>query len=276
MKTLSPEQHRDYERNGYLFPLTVLRSEEVASYVRAYAQLAPRVDRLNGHQHGQAHLHFRWAYDLATHPAVLDSVEDLIGPDILVHTSTMFWKDPHDPAFVSWHQDAHYLGLSMPKLVTAWVALTDSTRENGCMRVIPGSHREQLEHDTRPRSDNLVSSGLQVRGEVDESRAVDLVLSAGQASLHHADLLHGSRPNRSDDKRIGFVIRYISPAVRQERAHHTVVLARGKDAYGHFELLDHVPSSDFEAGLAAHVAFWRRMIEQAERGQAAFGSARGS
>jgi hypothetical protein len=272
MNVLTSDQQQQYERDGYLFPFTVLQPREVEVSRRAYEQLEPRLDRQLS-EHGQCHLHFRWAYDLATHPVVLDLVEDVIGPDILVHTSTMFWKDARDPAFVSWHQDAHYLGLDAPRLVTAWVALSDSTVENGCMRVIPGTHRQRLEHDTRPRPDNLVTSGLQVRGEVDESKAVDFVLRAGQASLHHADLLHGSRPNRSDTRRIGFVIRYVSPAVKQERAHHAVVLARGRDDFGHYDLVDPTPSSDFEEALTAHLDFWRELRLRRERGEAVFGHA---
>src|SRR5262245_32419994 len=220
MSELSTDQRQRYEREGFLFPFTGLGRAEVALYRSEYYRLAARIDRHTRREHGQTHLHFQWAYDLSTHPAVLDLVEGVIGPDILVHTSTMFWKEPRDPRFVSWHQDAHYLGLDAPRLVTAWVALSDSTVENGCMRVIPGTHATRIEHATRPSGENLVTSGLEVAGEVDESRAVDLVLQPGQASLHHADLLHGSRPNGSDAPRVGFVVRYVSPAVAQRRSHH--------------------------------------------------------
>ena len=274
MTALSPKQRREYERDGYLFPFAVLNAEEVAFYRGQYERLAPCLDRHRGREHGQTHLHFPWAFELATHPAVLDLVEDVIGPDILVHTTTMFWKDPHDPGFVSWHQDAHYLGLEAPRMVTAWVALSESSVENGCMRVIPGTHREHLEHATRPSGQNLVTSGLQYQGEIDESKAVDFVLDPGQASLHHADLLHGSRPNRSDGPRIGFVIRYLNAAVRQQRAHHEVVLARGRDVAGHYELLERPPEADFADALAAHLAFWEGLRERAERGEATFGPAR--
>jgi ectoine hydroxylase-related dioxygenase (phytanoyl-CoA dioxygenase family) len=271
---LSPQKCREYERDGYLFPFAVLDAAEVAFYRSQYDRLAPLVDRHRGREHGQTHLHFPWALELATHPAVLDLVEGVIGPDILVHTSTMFWKDPHDPAFVSWHQDAHYLGLDTPSMVTAWVALSDSTVDNGCMRVIPGTHHAHLPHATVPSGRNLVTSGLQYQGEIDESTAVDFALEAGQASLHHADLLHGSRPNRSDGPRVGFVVRYVSSAVRQERAHHAVVLARGRDRAGHYELLDQLPAADFDGALTAHLAFWEDLRQRAERGEASFGPAR--
>jgi ectoine hydroxylase-related dioxygenase (phytanoyl-CoA dioxygenase family) len=195
----------------------------------------------------------------------LDAVDDLIGPDILVHTTSLFCKQPHDPAFVSWHQDAHNWRLDDPKLVTAWVALTDSTPENGCMRVIPGTHRGRLDHEARPHRDNMLATGLSVADAVDESSAVDFVLAPGQASLHHADLVHGSRGNGSDGKRIGFAIRYVSPSVKQERPHHEVVLARGEDSHGNYRLLDRPPSPDFEEALTAHGEFWRRIAARGDR-----------
>jgi ectoine hydroxylase-related dioxygenase (phytanoyl-CoA dioxygenase family) len=150
-------------------------------------------------------------------------------------------------------------------LVTAWVAFTDSNSENGCLRVIPGTHRQRLDHQARPHRDNMLPTGLTLAEEVDESTAVDFVLAPGQASLHHADLVHGSRGNRSDGKRVGFAIRYVSPAVSQERRHHAVVLARGQDAHGHYELQEGEPSADFETALAAHQAFWRRIAESGDR-----------
>jgi non-heme Fe2+,alpha-ketoglutarate-dependent halogenase len=238
---------------------------EVERFRAELAELEPHLGAGTTPQHAQTHLHFRWAHDLATHPALLDLAEGLIGPDILVHTTTLFCKQPRDPGFIAWHQDAHNWRLDDPKLVTAWVALTDSNSENGCLRVIPGSHRRRLDHESRPHRDNLLPTGLTLAAEIDESEAVDFELAPGQASFHHADLVHGSRGNRSDGKRIGFAIRYVSPAVSQERPHHAVVLARGEDAHGHYELLEDEPSGDFDAALAAHQEFWRRIAASGDR-----------
>jgi non-haem Fe2+, alpha-ketoglutarate-dependent halogenase len=265
VSALAAQQQREYKRDGFLFPFTALTGEEVAEFRRDYDRLEPHLGPTTTPRHAQLHLHFRWAFDLATRPAVLDVVEDLIGPDILVHTTSLFCKQPHDPAFVSWHQDAHNWRLDNPRLVTAWVALTESTAANGCMRVIPGTHRKRMEHEARPHRDNMLATGLSVAESVDESSAVDFVLEPGQMSLHHADLVHGSHGNRSGGKRIGFAIRYASPSVRQERPHHEVVLARGQDAYGHYRLLGGPPSSDFDEGLAAHDAFWREIAERGDR-----------
>lgn len=241
------------------FPIRALSDDEVAGFRGEYERLEPL---LGGPppapQHGQSHLHFHWAHALATRPAILDLVESLVGPDILIHSSTLFCKRPHDRAFVSWHQDGYTWGLSEPLLVTAWIAITDSSAENGCMRAIPGTHRRRLSHAERRHKDNLLRiTGLAVDDAIDEDRAVDVVLRAGELSLHHPDLVHGSSPNRSPDSRLGFVVRYVSPAVRQDRRHHQVVLARGADAYGNYELVDPPRPASPAEGLAAHAAFWR-------------------
>ena len=182
----------------------------------------------------------------------------MIGPDILVHGTTIFAKAPRDRRFISWHQDAHNWRLDEPRLVTAWVALTRSNADNGCLRVVPGSHRRRLEHESRPHPDNMLElTGLTVSDEVDLSEAVDVLLEPGQISLHHADIVHGSGPNRSATRRVGFAIRYVDPAVGQESDHHPVVLARGTDRHGNYELLKRAPGRDVERGLTAHAAFWR-------------------
>ena len=198
---------------------------------------------------GQWHLCFRWAYDLVIHPPILDAVEDLLGPNLLVHSTTAFFKRPHSPEFVSWHQDGYNWILDVPRLASAWVVLSESTCENGCLRVIPGSHRRmRLEHSMRPEKDNLLGTGLQVTAELDESHAVDVQLAAGEMSFHHVDIVHGSGPNRSDGPRIGFAIRYTTPDVSQQRAHHEVVLARGSDDRGHFDIREFPPEGSIADG----------------------------
>ncbi len=257
---LSPSQRQRYAREGFLFPVQALEPREVGSYRSAYESLAPALDAAGlAPPYAQCHLHFPWAYELATHPVILDAVECVIGSDILVHSTTVFSKQPRDPGFISWHQDAYNWRLDQPRLVSAWVALTDSEPDNGCMRALPGTHAKRLEHEVRPHPDNMLRlTGLHVKLGFDEDDAVDFVLEPGQMSLHHADVVHGSNPNSSDRPRIGFAIRYVAADVQQDSPHHEVVLARGKDAYGHYELLDEPPSSDFDAGIAAHAGFWSR------------------
>lgn len=257
---LSQEQQRQYASDGFLFPIDVLTPEEVAYFRAAVEELEGRVEaRHKGPLISECHLNFGWAYDLVRHPAILDVVEDIIGPNILVHSASIFSKAAYDPSFVSWHQDGHYWHLSRPRLVSAWIALSESTVENGCMRVIPGTHTMRLDHTAMMHEDNMLRSGNTVANEVDESRAVDLVLKAGQMSLHHVNTLHGSKPNRSAVKRIGFAIRYMATDVHQAADHYEVLLARGRDDYHYYTVIDQRPSDDVEEGYAAQMAFAQRL-----------------
>ena len=159
-----------------------------------------------------SHLFFRWAFELATHPAVLDVMEALLGPDLFVHSTRIFYKHPHDPSYVSWHQDGLYSSLSSNSAPSAWIALSASTPENGCLRVVPGSHRNgKLAHVETLAEDNLLNAGEVIQTHVDESAVRDFVLEPGQMSIHHVNLIHGSNPNHSGMCRIGFAISYITP-----------------------------------------------------------------
>jgi ectoine hydroxylase-related dioxygenase (phytanoyl-CoA dioxygenase family) len=252
-RVLSAEQLARYEVDGVLFPVPALGPRPLADFRAGFEEVTDQLgeDRWP-ERFGQWHLCFRWAYDLATHPAILDAVEDLLGPDLLVHSTTAFAKRPRSPEFVSWHQDGYYWGLDAPRLASAWVALSESTPENGCLRVIPCSHRQsRLDHTAQHHEHNLLGTGLHVAAEIDESHAVDVRLAAGEMSFHHVDIVHGSGPNRSDLPRIGFAIRYTTPEVSQRRSHHEVVLARGSDRYGHFALRATPPFGSIAEGWLA-------------------------
>ena len=210
--------------------------------------------RPTAQQKADCHLHYKWACDLVTYPAILDAVEDLIGANILVHSSTIFAKYGGDERFVSWHQDSYYWRLSEPRLVSAWIGLTDSTIENGCLRVLPGTHTRRFEHIEQRHKNNLLSKGLTVSPELDFAKAVDVVLKAGQMSFHHANIVHGSQPNTSTGPRIGFAIRYVSTDVSQEKPHHEVILARGRDDYRFYTVQDK-PTAGIEQGLIIQQAF---------------------
>jgi non-haem Fe2+, alpha-ketoglutarate-dependent halogenase len=256
-RRLTASQVEAYQRDGILFPIPVLSPAETARFRAAFEEVA---DRLGGRPLAQAlghtHGYFRWSYDLATHPAILDAVEDVLGPDILVWTVSIFPKYPRDPGYISWHQDGTYWGLDSTRVTTAWVALTDSVPENGCMRVVPGSHRRSiLPHRDTYAPDNRLSRGQEIEVAVDEHEAVDVVLRAGEMSLHHVNIIHGSNPNTSDRSRIGFAPRFTTPETRQvDGEPPTAVLARGRDAYGHFRLLQAPPALAFEDAIAAQQA----------------------
>jgi len=202
------------------------------------------------------HLLFTWLNDLIRHPRILDAVEDIIGPDILCWGTSFFIKEKRDASYVSWHQDSTYWGLEPPDIITAWVAFTDSTAANGAMRVIPASHKlDQVPHRDTFAAGNLLSRGQEIMVDVDESQAAMLDLAAGEMSLHHVRLIHGSDPNPSDDRRIGFAIRYVPTYVRQVAgSHDSATLVRGIDTHHHFEH-ERRPQADMSPdALAYHAA----------------------
>ncbi len=263
LKVLSTEQVEQYDRDGILFPIPVLSRDEVARFRAAFEELEaclrdkPKAARLS-----QTHLYFRWAYDLVTHPKILDAVEDVLGPDILIWTTSIFPKHPHDPAYISWHQDGTYWGLDSTQVTTAWIALSDSTVENGCMRVVKGSHKQDiLPHIDTYAEHNLLSRGQEVQVEVKEEDATDVVLKAGEMSLHHVRIIHGSNPNRSDIKRVGFAIRFTTPKTKQIGERPIAVLARGRDDDHHFDLLKEPPHYTLEEAIAAQQEEARRLLE---------------
>jgi non-haem Fe2+, alpha-ketoglutarate-dependent halogenase len=236
-RSLSPSAIEQYERDGYYFPVRVLSFREAGRY----RERLERAERdlggpLAGIYRVKPHLLFTWLADLVRHPAILDAVEDLIGPDILCWNTSFFTKEARSPGFVSWHQDATYWGLSEPDVVTAWVAFTESSARNGNMRVVPGSHRAPVAHVDTFHPDNLLTRGQEISVEVDESEAADIVLEPGEMSLHHVLIVHGSGANPSEDRRIGFAIRYMPTRIRQVAGpRDSATLVRGQDAFGHFE-----------------------------------------
>jgi hypothetical protein len=254
-KSLSPAAIERYARDGYVFPISVLSTNEA----RQYRERLERAERdlggpLRGVYRIKPHLLFTWLAELVRHPSVLDAVEDVLGPDILCWNTSFFTKEARGPGFVSWHQDATYWGLSEPDVVTAWVAFTQSTPANGNMRVIPGSHRAPVPHADTFHPDNLLSRGQEITVEVDESRAADIVLEAGEMSLHHVLLVHGSRPNTSGDRRVGFAIRYVPTRVRQlSDVRDSATLVRGRDSFGHFDL-EPRPEADLSPDMLARHA----------------------
>jgi ectoine hydroxylase-related dioxygenase (phytanoyl-CoA dioxygenase family) len=200
---------------------------------------------------------------LMRHERILDAVEDLIGPNILVWAMGRFDKRPRDPGYVSWHQDGTYWGLSEPAVVNAWIALTPSNRRNGCMRVMPGSHHAGLlPHRDTFAENNLLSRGQDVAVEVDATQAVDLELVPGEISLHHVMTVHGSEPNRSDMRRCGIPVRYVATRVRPTAGFKdSATLVRGVDDHGHF-IAEPTPSRDFDPNV---VAFYQQIVGELRR-----------
>jgi hypothetical protein len=253
-KLLTADQVARYRQDGFHFPVPILSASEARTYRdRLEAHEKALGGPLQGNMRHKAHLLFTWANELARHPKILDAVEDVIGPDILCWSSTFFTKEAHSPSFVSWHQDATYWGLSTDDVITAWVAFADAPVESGAMKFWPGSHlRNQLEHRDTFDGDNLLSRGQEIAVEVPAGAGVDVTLKAGEMSLHHVLLVHGSGPNTTAERRIGFAIRYIPPHVRQLKVRDSATLVRGSDSHGNFDL-EPAPRRDLDDGaLAAH------------------------
>ena len=268
MKALTAEAVRFYQEHGYYAPVRVLEPERAAALRAQLEAIESEHTAARRLLRNKSHLLLTWLDALIREPRILDAVEDMIGPNILCWASSFFIKDGRDPSYVSWHQDSTYWGLEPPDIVTAWIALSESDEGNGAMRVIPDSHKlDQLGHRDTFATHNLLSRGQEIAVEVDERQAVALPLAPGEMSLHHVRLIHGSEPNPSDRRRIGYAVRYLPTHVRQVvGTRDSATLVRGIDRFGNFAP-EQAPDADLSpAALAHHAAITREMNAVLMRG----------
>ena len=255
IRSLSQSETDSYWRDGYLFPVRGLSTVEAAS-ARSELEAIERdwLDNglplpLNTYKRVNAHVVLPMVARLARTPAILDAVEGILGPDILIYAAELFIKEARTKQVVTMHQDLTYWGLgAIDGMVTAWLALSPATPESGCMDFVKGSHKNSiLPHEDTFDENNLLSRGQEVKVDVAPEDRVPIVLQPGEFSLHHGLTIHGSGPNVSDDRRIGCVIRYIRPDMKQETGMRDFVMpARGEDRFGNFEHLP-APEADFSA-----------------------------
>ena len=237
MTSLTAKQLKDYNDYGYVAPINVLTLDEAEEIKKEIEHIEKKwPDELVGL--GRNNIHYiSPIFDKICHNSkILDAVESIIDKDILVGGTTLFIKDPDTKGFVSWHQDAKYIGFKPYNWVTAWLAITDANEENGCMRMWSGSHKENLKyHNQKFDVNNLLTRGQTVENvPIDETKPV--VLNAGQMSLHHPSIVHGSGLNKSNDRRIGFVIQsYIGSNVEQVLGKMYVQQSRGNDVFKYHE-----------------------------------------
>ena len=211
-KVLNEKQIEQYHDEGFIAPIRVM-SEEEALKVKERVEEAEKAfpEEFNPENRNNLHLTFMVLDELAHNPIILDAVEDLIGPDFSLWSSVMFIKNPSTEHFVSWHQDATYMGMTSSDFLTPWIALTPSTEEMGCMAMIPGSHKQNiLPHQDTFSENNILTRGQFVK-DVDEEKAVNLILKPGEMSIHHGAVIHGSKPNKSKQRRIGFALKSYCP-----------------------------------------------------------------
>lgn len=238
---LSADQVTAYQEDGFLFPLQVFPAEEARGFRAGFEALEQRYADgglprpLGRYLRVNAHIVIPLAAQIASDPRVLDRVESILGPDLLVWSAELFIKEPQTPHIVSWHQDLTYWGLGeTDQELTAWIALSPATVKSGCMRFVAGSHKQRIQpHNDTFSDDNLLSRGQEIAVVVNEDDASNVILEPGQLSLHHGRMFHASGPNQSDDRRIGVAVRFVTPEVRQMVAERDyAMLVRGADPKG--------------------------------------------
>ena len=250
----SRQLHQSYQDDGFAFPVDVMSEDDAAHHYRLLTKFEAKQGPM--HYRVKPYLIFRSAYDIATHPRLLDAIESVLGPDILLWDCSYVIKEPQSEGYVSWHQDLTYWGLKMHSdddLVTAWVALTPATTKNGCMQFVKGSHAGQRHaHEDTHDDKNILHRGQSINHDFDDNLISQIELSPGQASLHHGWAVHSSNPNKSHTRRVGITLNYVKPSVEQVVGdRESATLVRGRDDFGHFS-----PEPECQSDLAPeNVAF---------------------
>ena len=240
MTSLSSQQIIKYNEEGFIAPIDVFSTQE-ANEIKKEIEFIEKKWPNELDEIGRNYVHLiSPAFDKVCHNSkILDAVESIIGKNILVCGTTLFIKNPDEKGFVSFHQDAKYIGLEPHNWVTAWVALTDSNEKNGCMKMWTGTHKKEIkDHNQKFDENNLLTRGQTIEN-VPINETTSVILKAGQMSLHHPAVIHGSGLNKSKERRIGFVIQsYIGTNVDQVLGKMYVQLARGEDLFNYHEKIN--------------------------------------
>ena len=266
-KKLSTQQQRDYRADGFVYPVDALSEADVARYLEglrsAEEHLGGSLMAIDKKFRGNLHVLCRWMDELARTPAIVDAVEDLLGPDILLYTSRFFIKEPQSEGIAAWHQDSTYFGLRPFDHVTAWVALCNANEETGALEFAVGSHvRGQLQQKSGLIKNSVNTAGQIIVEWFEQSQIERAILKPGQFSLHHTCVVHQSGPNRSRERRVGIAFSYIPTRTRYiGKRRMPASLIRGRDDHGHFDLQPR-PEVDFgEIEMQRHDATFRAYIE---------------
>jgi ectoine hydroxylase-related dioxygenase (phytanoyl-CoA dioxygenase family) len=259
---LDPEQQLDYKRRGFLAPIRLFTSSEARQMRTELETFESRFGSQAVAKRTDIHLLQRWAWRAVTDPKIVNPLVNLLGPDLLLWSTQWFIKEPSDGMHVSLHQDANYWGLEPHDIATVWIALSDAGLETGPMTFLPGSHLGKLHlHVNTYEKDNLLSRGQTISDNLDLNSGITVPLKAGEMSIHHVRLVHGSGPNLGNDRRIGMVLRYCASHVKQTKGADTAVLVAGKDRFNHFELLPE-PETDFGP---AETSRHKKAVEKLQR-----------
>jgi Phytanoyl-CoA dioxygenase (PhyH) len=254
-KVLSYEQIARYRNDGCLAPVRMLDPDEAAQARRAVEEMERAMGgSLRGLVRTKMYLRFPWIYRLATTPVILDAVEDLIGPDIMLYQNTVWAKNVGESSFVSWHQDNTYFGHDPGEVLSVWLALSPARPESGSMHYLKGTHRlGQLPVRYELARNNMLSSGQVTDIDVSGFEKGQVSLEPGEASIHHTFLIHGSPPNVSSDRRLGITFVFHPPHLKQLGSVRTsALLVRGEDRYGNFDRESPPDGPDDPATIARH------------------------
>ena len=241
----------DYNSHGFIAPVPLLAESEILNYQQKFTELQNHFN--NRERFENLHLYFSWARELSAHPALLDMVQQLIGPEIIIMGSLILSKQPRGSSHLAWHQDGRYFKeYDSTPYVTAWIALTESNSENGCMRVIPGSHKQGLLlHVHSDDEQNIIWDKEEIQISPREEEIIDIILNPGEVSFHHAGLIHQSKPNHSGKERTGFIVRYVTSNL--QKAVLPVLQVRGNDQLKHLPVLRDDPFESIDEGATAFI-----------------------
>ena len=261
---LTRAQVERYRHDGYLFPFPALSPDELAECNAGLARyedwLGKPVNEADRRWRSASYVMLPWVDRLTRHPRILDVVEDVIGPDILVYTATFFIKEAQSPTFAAWHQDATYFGLDPHEHVTAWVALSEASAEAGCMEVVSsqGAPR-QLHHAALGLANSINGGGQAIVERFFEGGGAMMALAAGQFSLHHTLCPHRSAPNQAGHRRVGVGISYIPAHCRLTGSVRMYArLVRGRDTGGNFDPIPPPEGELHPAAIERHEQVYRR------------------
>ena len=252
--SLTTKEVQAYRKDGLLFPKTAITPRQAGEYLKALEDYEKESGGpVRDEYRYKCHLVFPWINELMRNETILDMVEDLIGPNIMVWTSHLYPKEPGDQKFISWHQDSSHWGLETDNILTVWIALTPATRQNGCMQMLPGSQTTgTVEHHDTWGEKNMLTRGQTISKKIDEEKAVWVEIQPGEASIHHLFMWHASPANNTNERRVAVALRYITPKARQTRTDRDfATLVRGKDEYGHFET-EMIPKATMDPEAITH------------------------
>lgn len=259
MSKLTPEQVARWRHDGFLSPFPLLNAAELQDCRDGLGRFekwlgAPVNSTADLQYRTMPYLILPWAAKLAHDPRILDVVQDLLGPDLLIYTSTFFIKEPHSPTIAAWHQDSTYYGLEPKEEITVWVALSDANEAAGCMESLSFKGKpRQLSHVSRVVKNSVNRAAQVITEPLDEGDPVAMPLKAGEFSMHHGLCAHRSGPNTANHRRIGLGLNYIPTSVRPVGSiKPAAMLVRGVDRYGHFELVEPARAELDAQGIATH------------------------